>query len=162
LIVIATSPDDIVATAAGSVHMLLLSRSGKVFGFGYNGKGQIAQSNTYAAYPTPTEIIIPNNGKKIVAIAAGSEHSVAVDEAGSVFTWGSGSNGRLGVSSLTAIVVTTPTAIIIPNNKTIVYVACGLTYTLLIDSTGGVYGFGGNGGALFVVYDILSPTNTYM
>lgn len=35
-------------------------------------------------------------GAKIVSLAAGAEHSLAVSASGQVFSWGCGSNGRLG------------------------------------------------------------------
>ena len=35
-------------------------------------------------------------GAKISKLAAGAEHSIAVSAAGELFSWGSGSNGRLG------------------------------------------------------------------
>lgn len=35
-------------------------------------------------------------GVKIVKLAAGAEHSLAVSASGELFSWGSGSNGRLG------------------------------------------------------------------
>ena len=35
-------------------------------------------------------------GSKIIGIAAGAEHSMAVSADGQLFSWGSGSNGRLG------------------------------------------------------------------
>jgi len=38
--------------------------------------------------------------EKIVAIACGYNHSGAVTGLGTAFTWGNGSNGRLGIFSL--------------------------------------------------------------
>ena len=35
-------------------------------------------------------------GAKIIKLAAGAEHSLAVSASGELFSWGSGSNGRLG------------------------------------------------------------------
>ena len=36
------------------------------------------------------------SGRRVVCIAAGSNHSAAVTEEGTVYTWGKGSYGRLG------------------------------------------------------------------
>ena len=39
-------------------------------------------------------------GKKVVSVACGDKHTVAVLEDGSIYSWGSGKMGALGHSSL--------------------------------------------------------------
>jgi inhibitor of Bruton tyrosine kinase len=38
--------------------------------------------------------------KRVIAVAAGKHHTVAVTSAGEVFTWGSNRDGRLGYSAI--------------------------------------------------------------
>lgn len=47
------------------------------------------------ASETPT-LVTALEGKNVVNIAAGSNHSAAVTDEGALYTWGKGSYGRLG------------------------------------------------------------------
>lgn len=77
-------------------HTLFVSRTGNVYscGDGYKGKlGLGDQENR----KLPTMIPEVNfNGEKITHVASGGIHSAAVSKEGQVFTWGCGSDGRLG------------------------------------------------------------------
>ncbi len=58
-----TVPGEIIAIAAGNAHCLALKRDGTVVAWGYNSQGQTD---------------VPSNLNGVMAIAAGSEHSVAL------------------------------------------------------------------------------------
>ena len=77
-------------------HTLFLNKSGKVFacGDGYKGKlGFGDQSSRSKPYMLPENNF---NGEDILHVSAGGIHSAAVSSLGHVFTWGCGSDGRLG------------------------------------------------------------------
>lgn len=75
-------------------HCLALDKSGKLlsWGSGQNGKlGHGSEEN----YSIPCYVSSLEN-VKIVFVAAGCEHSAAVSDNGTLYTWGHGEGGRLG------------------------------------------------------------------
>lgn len=77
-------------------HTLCVSNEGHVFacGDGYKGKlGLGDQESRWVPTPLPKESF---NGETIRHVSAGGIHSMAVSVEGHVFTWGCGSDGRLG------------------------------------------------------------------
>ena len=81
------------AVACGLHHTLLLSTSGQVFAFGSNSHGQLGVGDLA---PRGAPAPVPRIGEKVVRVAAGSYHSVALTVTGRVFTWGNNAKGQLG------------------------------------------------------------------
>lgn len=80
--------------ACGACHSLMLTREGAVLALGDGANGRLGLGHTFSV-DTPTKVR-GLCGRLIVCIAAGAEHSLAVDQAGVVRTWGCGGSGRLG------------------------------------------------------------------
>lgn len=77
-------------------HTLFASKDGGVFSCGDGYKGKLGHGDQESRL-TPTLIPVENfNAEKISHVAAGGIHSTAVSMEGHVFTWGCGSDGRLG------------------------------------------------------------------
>jgi len=81
------------------------------------------------------------SGKKVVKIACGAKHTVALTEDGSVYTWGYGRKGALGHSDSESVmqpkkVETLPAGI--------VRVDAGASHTIVMDTAGKLYSFGDN------------------
>ncbi|KAG6776548.1 hypothetical protein POTOM_020066 [Populus tomentosa] len=84
-------------------NVLLVSRSAGLPQYGQLGHGTDKEYNTkdssirlaYEAQPRP-RAIASLAGKTIVKVACGTNHTVAVDSNGYVYTWGFGGYGRLG------------------------------------------------------------------
>lgn len=84
---------------AGNKHVLALLDNGDLYVWGDNSSGQLgitlATGQTFTSKPTKISNIA-FGGKEVVSIAAGYNHSLAMDEDLTVYSWGSNSNGQLG------------------------------------------------------------------
>ena len=47
--------------------------------------------------PPPSELVRSLEGQKVVRVACGRAHSVALSEQGQMFVWGAGEGGQLGL-----------------------------------------------------------------
>jgi alpha-tubulin suppressor-like RCC1 family protein len=129
-----------VAVSAGGNHSLIVMADGKVFACGDNTYGQLAQPATTASSGTLVEVNFPGLSTKIVSVAAGADHNLAVDESGGVWVWGRNSYGQLGKGTRTA-------AERIPSKLVGVAaraVATGFSHSLILETSGKVRGFGRN------------------
>jgi alpha-tubulin suppressor-like RCC1 family protein len=82
----------------------------------------------------------------IIQIATGNYNSLILNNNNEIFSFGSNSNGQLGLNLLISIYTTKtiPTKLIITNNNKIIQISCGNYHCLLLFSTGEVYSFGMN------------------
>ena len=80
--------------AAGAGFVAAIDTEGNVWTWGDNSHGQLGRGTVGAAYPTPAKI--EGLTAKIIAIAAGDNHLVALDENGSLHAWGDNAKGQLG------------------------------------------------------------------
>ena len=87
--------------AAGAAHCIAHSTDGNVYGWGYNGRGQLGAGYTNVAQATPVVMQSgPDNMNNITDLAAGGNFSIMVrytDRA--VFVTGDNQSGQLGISS---------------------------------------------------------------
>jgi regulator of chromosome condensation len=83
--------------------------------------------------------------KKIVHLAAGGNHMLALDQKGNVFAWGSGQQNQLGrrVVERTRFGALVPREFGLPKNK-IEKIASGAYHSFAIDKAGKVYAWGLN------------------
>ena len=87
--------DEVVAVAAGGSHTLAIKPDGSLWAFGLNRFGQIGNGESGNNFDdiviTPVKIM-----ENVIAVSAGGNHSVALQNDGSLWTWGSNVNGALG------------------------------------------------------------------
>lgn len=77
-------------------HTLACTSDGDVYSWGDGYKGKLGH-NDQESRDVPTRIDLGVfGGEFVVGVACGGIHSAAVTREGSVFTWGCGSDGRLG------------------------------------------------------------------
>lgn len=76
-------------------HTLACSDEGEVWSWGDGYKGKLGLGNQ-ESQDTPTMIDHAHFGSRVMQVACGGIHSAALTEDGDVFTWGCGSDGRLG------------------------------------------------------------------
>ena len=82
------------AVAAGAYHSMALKTDGTLWTFGDNSCGQLGfetNSGTGNANPVPTQVMAD-----VIAIAAGSFHSMALTSDGDLWTFGCNFEGELG------------------------------------------------------------------
>ncbi|CAM9510226.1 unnamed protein product, partial [Discosporangium mesarthrocarpum] len=89
--------------ACGAYHSVAVTKSGRVFSWGFNRYGQCgdgSMENTISA-PSPTKldrIALDANGR-VAQVVCGRHHSALVTSRGGLYTWGGSSFGKLGLPS---------------------------------------------------------------
>ena len=84
----------VVAVSAGGLHSMALTADGAVRSWGGGGFGMLGHGDEQLQLlPKKIEAFA---GRRVVAVPAGSYHSIAITADGAVFTWGQGGHGRLG------------------------------------------------------------------
>ena len=91
-----TGIDPALQVAAGGKHSLILLENGDVLSFGDNGMGQLGHGETTAQWATVTTPTKIEGLGKVQAVAAGSEHSLVLQENGDVYGFGRNNYGSLG------------------------------------------------------------------
>lgn len=153
----------IVAIAAGWRHSLALDANGNVWAWGFNGYGQLGDGTTISS-ATPVQVQFPA-AIAITAIAAGYDHSLALDTYGRVWTWGDNIDGQLGdgttTNSSTPVMVLSSSGSLLSG---VTAIAGGGIHSLALDTNGNVWAWGanfygalGNGSADFIPHPTPSP-----
>ena len=84
----------IITVSAGREHSLALTGSGAVWSWGWGGGGRLGHGNQQnQLLPKKLEALA---GRRVVAVSAALVHSLALTADGAVWSWGGGSNGKLG------------------------------------------------------------------
>jgi alpha-tubulin suppressor-like RCC1 family protein len=132
--------------AAGGLHSLALG-DGHLYSWGFNAFGQVGNGN-FTNVLTPQLIPNPIGVTQWVAIAAGTNHSLAIGSDGNIYAWGRGIDGILGTGGFTNS--PRPTLVIRPAEVTSwVKVAAGANHSLALGNNGQLYAWGiGNFGQL--------------
>ncbi len=131
-----TQISNVVAIAAGGSHSLALKNDGTVWAWGANDGGQLGNgTNAGAASPVQVKGFFL---VRAIAIAAGENHSLAVDGNGEVWAWGKNNSGQLGDSSITDR--SAPVKVKQLNN--VIQVAAGANHSLALKNDGTVWAWG--------------------
>ncbi|ORX58264.1 RCC1/BLIP-II protein [Hesseltinella vesiculosa] len=98
----------VVDVACGADFSVVLNDNGQVFTFGsleFGQLGTVTSSNLlkiagqFGAEPSPDPTLVQGlSNRKIVSVTCGTNHTLALDDEGYVFSWGFGGFGRLGHS----------------------------------------------------------------
>ena len=138
----------IVAVAAGGYHSIAVDNTGEVWSWGSNAYNQLGRPAIFGSYsaqsasPVLDKSASPTNS--FTAVAAGSAHSLALKNDGTVWSWGYNKFGQLGnnstLDSLVPVQATTVAA-----NGTIIKIAAGGQHNMALDSSGRLWIWGFNG-----------------
>ena len=134
--------------AAGGFHSLAVTSTGAVWSWGFNSDGQLGNGTaTDSSSPVQVSGIGGVYGAVSVAVAGGGLHSLALTNAGAVWSWGWNNYGQLGINSTTESEV--PVQVEDSTGTTfltgVTAIAAGEWHSLALTSTGAVWAWGYNG-----------------
>ncbi len=110
---------------------------GKVWSWGQNFWGQLGDG-TLVFRSTPVAVELP---EKIVKVATGAMHCLALGESGTVYAWGNNRGEMLGVGSA---VESSPLPMVVPGLPPVADIAAGERHSLALARDGSLYGWGTN------------------
>jgi alpha-tubulin suppressor-like RCC1 family protein len=126
------------AIAAAGGTFTVVQTGGRLLAWGSNTSGEVGDGTTAPrTSPTPvTGITAP-----VVAIAAGTAHTLALTSDGKVYAWGHNRSGELGGDGTTK---NNPTPTLVPGLHEVRGVAAGSGFSLALEADGSVLAWGNN------------------
>jgi alpha-tubulin suppressor-like RCC1 family protein len=127
---------------AGDEHALAATTKGHLYGWGYNGDGELGNGTTNDS-DKPVKAELPA-GTKVQIVSAGGSHTLALSTAGQFYAWGYNGDGELGDGTTTSR--DTPEAIdflfrgVSPG--AITSLAAGCFHSLALTTKGVILGWG--------------------
>lgn len=132
-----TLPGFAQTVAGGDAHTVVATPDGNVWTWGNNGSSRLglgAGAGSHKKVPTPVTTFAD-----VVAVAAGSDFTLALDSSGFVWAWGNNTYGQLGLGDTTTRHVPTQLGL-----TGIVAIAAGNSHSVALNSTGDVFTWGEN------------------
>lgn len=136
------------AISAGGRHSLFIDLNGQLWGCGDNDSGQLGINNQESVEQHESSVqqdeqvipvVIPGFDQlPLVGISAGDDYSLALDQLGQVWAFGSNESGQLGLGHYETL--DTPT--LIPELSGIIRIAAGRNHSLFLDQDGQVWACG--------------------
>ena len=134
--------DAVLMVDCGLVHTAALTEGGSVYTFGAGWLGQLGHGNRENEQePRKLPAALFNN-VRIVMLAAGFSHTVALSEVGHIFTWGSGILGRLGHGNEERQLAPRQVDPARFGGEKVAFVAAGGSHTLAVAAGGHLYSWG--------------------
>ncbi|KAJ0006063.1 hypothetical protein Pint_36726 [Pistacia integerrima] len=114
-------PVPVAAVSCGGLFTTVLTEEGQLWNWGASSNYELGRGDKVGGWrPKP----IPSlEGVRIIQIASGGYHSLALTDEGKVLSWGYGGHGQLGHSSTENQKV--PVVIEALADERVVYIACG-------------------------------------
>lgn len=125
--------DQVTAVVAGDFHVAAIRTDGTLWMWGSNIDGQLGTGQATEVLQTQP-VQVPLNGA-VLAVAAGTGHTVAILEDGSLWVWGRNDQGQLGLDPDTAALVPQPTQVTEATGAVDVAAGTYQTACLLSDGT---------------------------
>ena len=128
----------IVQIAAGSSFGLALRSDGTVWAWGSNGAGQLGDGTVTSDQTIPVQV---TGLTGVVAVAAGTDQSLALRSDGTVWAWGGDRYGQLGDGANSSA---QPTPVQVTGLTGVTKIAAGGLFSLALRSDGTVWAWGYN------------------
>ncbi len=133
-------PHPAIQVDAGADHTCALDRSGTAYCWGSNSDGQLGiGSNDGQATPAPVGSL---NGRTLVKITTGANHTCAIDDEGAAWCWGDNSAGQLGVPGLSPGTTSPVRVSTAGGPASVVDIAAGGNTTCALTGAGATYCWG--------------------
>ncbi|RLU21926.1 hypothetical protein DMN91_006305 [Ooceraea biroi] len=132
-------PEKVTHVACGRAHTLICTGAQKIFACGSNQEGQLGRESSAIGDSSSSPILVYDcglAGSRIVQVAAGSHHSMALTSGGEVVAWGSNLEGQLGLSGISGL-VNKPTKVPIP--EPVKEISVGYYHSAFLTESGLVY-----------------------
>eukprot|EP00878_Enallax_costatus_P034396 GHUV01038130.1.p1 GENE.GHUV01038130.1~~GHUV01038130.1.p1 ORF type:complete len:576 (+),score=117.41 GHUV01038130.1:80-1807(+) len=127
--------------AAGSDYTASITRRGQLLSFGLGSRGELGHELPSAEVPYPMRSILASRPNvRIVSVACGASHTLAISEQGSVFSCGRNQDGQLGNASFLDGMQLQPVVGI--RGQRVVSCAAGASHSLALASDGSLYSWG--------------------
>jgi len=141
-----TIPNETVATVApGYMHTMVITASGKMFGFGNNEKGQLGTVRSGGTpvkeNPNPTQVA---SNLLWANVSSGADHTLAISREGKVFAFGSNEYGQLGLGDNSSANMYSPVQIPYFTQTRAIKVLAGYNHSFVWTDDGVIHGFGRN------------------
>ena len=113
--------------------------AGEILAFGWSNCGQTGLGqHERQALPMAIATLSEQYPRNIVGAAVGTMHSLAVDDEGCVFSWGSNKGGALGLGHERSFPV--PQEVVGITARRVLVVSAGTDFSLALDDTGVMLG----------------------
>lgn len=122
--------------AAGRFHGAVVDGEGRILTWGGNAAGQLGLGDHGAKAHRSTPTRVPGLSG-VVHASCGWQHTLAVTEAGEVYSWGRGGQGQLGRLAEDALdkPSSTPAVVVLPSDHSAVAAYAGDAHSLVVLST---------------------------
>jgi uncharacterized delta-60 repeat protein len=169
----ALSSKTVIGIAAGSYHSLAVCSDGTVAAWGRGQRGQLGNGTLVdTAQPEEVDLSWLPLGQKVIAVAAGENHSMALTDGGTVATWGDNTSGQLGNGAVSAGPVSFPVVIIntpaVAGEKVVSLTGAGVLHSTVRRADGRLLSWGTNSwgqlgnGSLTVSYTPTLASNAWV
>jgi alpha-tubulin suppressor-like RCC1 family protein len=133
--------DEVTSAVVGEAHSVALRSDGTVWAWGRNDKGQLGQGFSSAGSPIREPVIVPGLSN-MVALSVGRNHTLALKNDGTVWTWGDNRFGQVGNGVADFQPVTVPFQV--PGLPNVRAVAAGGLHSLAVRADGTLWCWGDN------------------
>lgn len=127
--------------ASVGAHIVLLNPDGTVWCIGSNNHGQLGIGKTDSDIHEP---VMVRELRKVIAVAAGATHSVALLQDGTVWTWGGNESGQLGIGSKMGSKIGSPQPVQVEGLRDVIAIASGRNHVVALKKDGTVWSWGSN------------------
>ena len=134
-----TALSDVVAIAAGPGHSLAALGDGSLWTWGWNEWGQLGHGDPVPPYTVwEPQQVMALAGVRIVRMAGGERHSLAIDDNGDLWAWGHNLGGQLGDGTFDSRF----TPVRVAGLSNVAQVTAGRVFSLAVDAAGEVWSWG--------------------
>lgn len=124
------------AIAGGELHSSVVNETGQAWGWGNNLYGQLGGGLSPHRYGAVDAVLARVD--RVVHLAAGSSHTVAVDDSGDLWAWGDNSWGQLGDGTREP----RQGPVQVKGPEGVIAISAGYVHTLAVDGAGVVWSWG--------------------